>query len=99
MRLNPYDALSAFSHLRYGMCLHHLGQHSEAERYFQRAIRDEPNFYYVVTLMGWHYVQLGDFATAKTWFERSLRLNIVNNRAAQNWLEIVNRKLNEASSK
>ena len=39
--------------------------------------------------IGLHYVQLGDFAAAKPWFERSLRLEGQDNAIARNYLQIV----------
>jgi O-antigen ligase len=96
MQLNPYDALNF---LRYGMCLHWLGRHSEANTFFQHAVQLEPNFYYVLALMGWHYVQLGDYTTARIWLERSLQMENVHNQIARSYWGIVNRKLSEQLAK
>jgi hypothetical protein len=49
--------------------------------------------------LGWHYVQMEDWATAKQWFERSLSLFWADNPIARSYLEIVNRKLAEAGLK
>ena len=40
--------------------------------------------------IGLHYVQSGNFAAAKPWFERSLRLEGKDNPIARNYLQIVN---------
>jgi hypothetical protein len=47
-----------------------------------------------MAFIGMHYVELNDFAAAKPWFERSLRLEWDDN-PAQSYLPIVNRKLME----
>jgi len=93
MELNPHDPYSV---MRYGMCLHWIGQHAEAGPYFKRASELDPDGYYTLAHIGWHYVQLEDWATAKQWFERSLSLFWTDNPIARSYLEIVNRKLAEA---
>lgn len=92
MRLNPYDPGNP---LRYGMCLDWLGRHEEASAYFDRARRLDPNYFHVVAHVGWHFVQIGDYATARKWFERSLKLKPFDNPVAQSYLGIVNRRLAE----
>ena len=64
MRANPHDANSP---LRYGMCLDWLGRQAEAQPWFDRAAELDPNGYYTVAHVGWHYVQLEDFAAARPW--------------------------------
>jgi hypothetical protein len=71
MTSNPYDAYNFF---RYGMCLDWLGQHVEAGPYFQHALDLDPNGWYTVAVIGWHYFQTADYPTAQAWFERSIRL-------------------------
>ena len=56
MKLDRYDG---YNYLRYGMCLDWLGQHAEAGPYFSRAEALDPNGYYTVANIGWHYVQVG----------------------------------------
>jgi hypothetical protein len=48
--------------------------------------------------IGLHYVQIGDFAAAKPWFERSLRLQWENNPIARNYLQIVHNRMLEAAT-
>jgi O-antigen ligase len=92
MKLNPYDP---YSRLRKGMCLHWLGRHSEAAPLFEYALKLDPNGYYTVAHMGWHFVQLKDWENAKQWFEKSLKLNSKNNPIATAYLDIVEAKLRE----
>jgi len=92
-RLNPFDG---YNYLKIGMCLDWTGRHAEAAPNYTTALHLAPNDYYVLALQGWHYVQAGDYATAKGWLERSLEVqNRWLNPIAWNYLEIVNRKLKE----
>lgn len=95
MKLNPYDP---YPPARFGMCLDWLGRTSESQSYFDRALKLDPNNHYIVALQGWHAIQLGDYANAKVWLEKSLRIrdNFKNlNSMAASYLEIVNRRLAE----
>ena len=47
--------------------------------------------------LGWHYVQTGDYAAARQWFERSLKLG-GDNHTALNYLQICWSKLMEKAS-
>ena len=58
----------------YGWCLDWLGRFDKSAPYFQRADELDPNNYFMAAHIGLHYVQSGNFAAARPWFERSLRL-------------------------
>jgi hypothetical protein len=90
--LNPHDA---YSFLWQGLCLDWLGRHDEARPLVMRAEELDPNGYYTVAHVGWHYVQAGQYAAARSYFERSMRLQWKNNPIAQNYLEICNRRLED----
>ena len=90
IQLNPIDP---YCYLRYGMCLHWLGRHDQAEPYFKRAKEIDPNGYYTVAHVGWHYFQMGDYANAKIHFERSLGLYWINNPIARSYLKLTEEKL------
>ena len=94
-QLNRFDD---FSFLRQGMCLDWLGRHDEAWKYFDRAEELDPNGYFTVAHVGWHFVQTGDYAAARPWFERSLKLEWKNNPIAENYLALCNRRLLEAAN-
>ncbi|MGO8926223.1 MAG: O-antigen ligase family protein [Limisphaerales bacterium] len=94
IKLNPWRG---DGYLRYGWCLDWLGRTAESGKYFERAAGLEPNGYFVTANIGLHYVQAGDFAAAKPWFERSLSLES-DNPIARNWLQIVNSRLQEAAT-
>jgi O-antigen ligase len=94
-KLNPYDS---FSILRQGMCLDWLGRTEEATPCFSKAEELDPNGYFTVAHVGWHYVQTGDYAAARPWFERSLRLQRESNPIAQNYLDLCNQRLLEAAT-
>jgi tetratricopeptide (TPR) repeat protein len=70
-RLNPHDP---YSLLRHGMCLDWLGRTGESLPYFTQSLKLDPNGYYIVAHMGWHYMQAGNYLEAKKWFERSLQI-------------------------
>jgi len=69
--LNPHDG---YNYLRTGMCLDWLDRHDEAEKYYSEAELHDPNGYFMVANIGWHYVQIGDYAAARQWFWRAFRL-------------------------
>ena len=89
IRDNPLDG---YSFLRTGMCLDWLGRHAEAEPAYHAAEACEPNGYYLVANIGWHYVQTGDYAAAAEWFKRSLKL-CGDNAIARNYLAICQARL------
>lgn len=94
-QLNRYDA---GSNLRHGMCLDWLGKHDEAWKYFDRAEELDPNGFYTVAHVGWHFVQIEDYAAARPWFERSTRLEWKQNQIAFNYLALCDRRLLEAAN-
>lgn len=94
--INRFDG---YNYMGYGMCLDWLERFDEAAPYFNKADELDPNGYFTMAYMGWHYVQTGDYAAARPWFERSLRLQWKSNDMAVAYLEIVKGKLLEAASK
>ena len=92
--LNPHDA---YSLLRTGMCRDWLGDHAAAEKFLSAAELRDPNGYYLVGNLGWHYAQTGDYAAARQCFDRSLRL-YSDNPTAQNYLIICEQKLTEKAA-
>ncbi|MBI3191989.1 MAG: tetratricopeptide repeat protein [Pedosphaera parvula] len=85
--LNPFDP---YPPLRYGMCLDWLDKHGQAVAYYERARRADPNNYYILAHLGWHYVQSGDHAAARKWFTQSLKVKPLDNSIAQSYMEILN---------
>ena len=79
------------------MCLDWLDSHDQAGTYFSRAEALDPNGYYTVAIVGWHYVQIGDYAAARPWFERSLRLD-GRTSIGRSYLDLVEQKLVERAS-
>jgi len=90
MKMNPYNG---YGFLRYGMCLDWIGRSDESWPYYDRAVELDPNGYYTAAHVGWHYVQTGNLAAARTWFERSKRLQWNDNQIADSYLPIVNQRL------
>jgi len=95
MQLNPWDSRNFAG---YAWCLDWLERSAESAPYFSQAEALDPNNYYNLNMIGLHYVQLGDFAAAKPWFERSLRLERDANTVAQSYLQIANIRLMEAAT-
>ena len=92
---NPYDDRS---HLAMGRCLDWVGRTNEARAFFYRADELDPNGYWTAAFVGRHYVEVEDYAAAKQWFERSLKLKGAGNPVTTNYLEIVNRRLHEGAT-
>ena len=103
-KLNPWSAYSNLSPSAgsswagSGWCLDWLERFDESGPYFRRAEEVDPNNYFIAAQVGLHYVQLGDFAAARPWFERSLRLEAKDNAIASNYLQIANSRLLEAAT-
>jgi tetratricopeptide (TPR) repeat protein len=95
MRLNPFDG---YNYLGTGMCLDWIGRSNEAEAYYSRAEALDPNGYYTVAYIGWHYVQTGDYPAARVCLERSMRLEWDVNDIAHSYWEIVRDKLAQNAS-
>jgi O-antigen ligase len=94
-KLNPYDG---YNFLRTGMCLDWTGQHEKAGPFFDRAVELDPNGYFTTANVGWHYVQLKNYAAAKVWLERSLQLDWNSNTIAAAYLKICSQKMLEAAT-
>jgi tetratricopeptide (TPR) repeat protein len=95
MKLNPFDG---YNYLGTGMCLDWLDRHAEAGPFYRRAESLDPNGYYTVAYIGWHYVQVGDYPAAREWLERSLRLQWTENVIGHSYLDLVEQKLAENAS-
>ncbi|HEY3760552.1 MAG TPA: O-antigen ligase family protein [Verrucomicrobiae bacterium] len=96
MKLDPFDG---YDYLGYGMCLDWLGRHDEAEAYCNRADALDPNGYFTEANIGWHYVQCGDYAAARVWLARSIRLMFgANNAIGYTYWDIVEKRLIQQAS-
>lgn len=94
-KLNPFDP---YNYLHYGMCLDWTGRRTESWPYYEKAVERDPNGYYMTAFVGWHYVQTGDYAAARTWFERSRRLEWSENTIADTYLPTLNQKMLDAAT-
>ncbi len=75
------------------------GDRAEAEKYYSEAERRDPNGNYVVAIIGWHFVQVGDYPAAREWFLRACKLSNWQNETAKNYLlEVCQPKLVERAS-
>ncbi|MDB6123118.1 MAG: O-antigen polymerase, partial [Pedosphaera sp.] len=91
------DRYYGYNWLRQGMCLDWIDRSQESWAYYEHANELDPNGYFTTANTGWHYVQIGDYAAARTWLERSARLEWEGNDIATEYLPIVNRRLKEAA--
>ena len=90
--LNHYDPSPV---LRIGMCQHWARNPEAATEWFDKALKLDPNSYYVYALVGWHYFQLEDYQKARDWFLKSLRLKPTDNKPAEIYLRRIENKLKE----
>lgn len=95
IELDPFDP---YGWLHYGMCLDWIGQRQESWPYYKKAIALEPNGYFTADWVGWHYVQTGDYAAAKEWFERSHRLEWHGNTIADQNIPILTDRMIEMAT-
>jgi O-antigen ligase len=95
LKLNPLDSAGF---LRYGMCLDWLDRQNESAPFFSHAEELDPNGYFTVANIGLHYMQSGEYAAARPWFERSLRLKREENPIANSYLDIATERLLEAAT-
>ena len=82
----------------YGRCLDWLGRYDESPHYFDLAERLDPNNYFTLDHIGLHYVELGNFAAAKPWFERSVRLEGEYNSIGRSYLDIIENRLMDSAT-
>jgi O-antigen ligase len=78
-----------------GRTLDWLNQTTEGNIVFKQAAEIDPNSYWTSNFIGVHYVQMEDYAAAREWFERSLKLQSADNKTAETYLEVVNQRLLE----
>jgi Flp pilus assembly protein TadD len=79
------------------MCLDFTDRPQEAEEALFKADELDPNSFGVAAHIGRHYVETGEYATARPWLERSLRLSRTNAVAASH-LRLANARLLEAAT-
>jgi Flp pilus assembly protein TadD len=79
------------------MCLDWLGKTAESASYYTQAEPLDRNGYFMVANIGWHYVQIGDYAMARQYFIRSMTLSNAS-ALAENYLKICETKLIEQAS-
>jgi O-antigen ligase len=93
-RLNRWEVAAV---LGAGWCLDWLERSGESGKYFSRAEELDPKGYFTLSNIGLHYTELGDYAAAQQFFERSYRLES-NDPIARNYLQICQTRLLEAAT-
>jgi tetratricopeptide (TPR) repeat protein len=92
--LNPWNS---DHYARAGAVLDWLDRSGESTAKFARAEELDPNGYFTVAFIGYHYVNTGNYAAAKPYFERSIRLEFEDNPMAKNYLQITKQRMLEAA--
>jgi len=95
IKLNPWDGRAQ---LGLGWCLDWLDRKEESGAHFARAELLDPNSYYAMNCIGLHYVEQGNYAAARSYFERSAHLEPRDNPIAVNYLKIVQQRMLEAAT-
>jgi O-antigen ligase len=86
-KVNPY---SPYNVLWTGVCYDWLGQTNEGGIWIDRALAMDPNNQHIMAYKGWHYINLGDYATAEEWLWKCLRLGYEE--FAARYVEIVQQR-------
>jgi O-antigen ligase len=97
-RSQKLDSWNGFTLMRCGSCLDLLGRSDQAAAVLDHADQLEPNSYMTMNFLGLHYVEAGDYAAARTCFQRSQYLQWSDNPVPGAYLEIVHRKMIEAAT-
>jgi O-antigen ligase len=95
MNLNRWDSRPWVG---YGWCLDWLDRQAESGPYFWHAEELDPNNYYNLNNIGLHYVQLGDYAAARPFFERSQALAYEDNPIAHSYINLCLARMEEAAT-
>jgi len=103
MVLNPHDARN---YAGAGWCWDWLalrqdelaGLHEVAERNYMKAEALDPKGYWTIRDIGYHFVQSGNYAAARTWYERSLKLQRHENVNSEFYYNFSSEKLAEAAT-
>jgi O-antigen ligase len=88
---------SSTSYSRAGWCLDWLDRSAEAATHYAKAEELEPNGYVIMANVGYHYIHVGNFAAAKPYLERSIRLQYHDNPVAHSYLALVRGRMLEGS--
>jgi hypothetical protein len=96
IKVNPNDCEYW---LYYGWCLDwikpEVGPFEDSTPYFERASAVDPNWAFVAAQTGRHYFETGDLAAARTWLERSHRLQWKKNELVEQLLPLVEKRLED----
>ncbi|HSU56935.1 MAG TPA: O-antigen ligase family protein [Candidatus Dormibacteraeota bacterium] len=94
-KLNKWDA---YSLLGIGWCLDWLGKQAEAAPYFQKADALDPKSSYIAESMGFHFIETGNYAAAREWLERSVKLQWEDNPTPRIYLQIAQDRMLEGAT-
>jgi hypothetical protein len=91
-RLNPYYG---DLYLHQAMCLDWLERFDESKPLYIKALECDPNGSFTIAMTGWHYLQMGKYAAARPWFQRSKALLWQESDVADGYLGIIEMRLED----
>lgn len=91
-QLNPLDPYARLSH---GMCLDLIGQRQAATQHFLAALALDPNGYFTLSHVGWHYCELEDWATARKHLQRAKEVPVPDYTIANIYFQLAEQRLAE----
>jgi O-antigen ligase len=97
-RSSKLDPWNAYNFANYGWCLDWLGKENDSAPYFDKANQLDPNGYFTLGMVGMHYFEIGNLPASRPWFERSLRLQWIDNPISKTYLQLANQKLMESAT-
>ena len=92
---------SPYNYINLGMCYHWLKEPEKATENFEQARKMDPKGAYVLSMFGWHRLQLGELEGARDYFRESVNYlhHVGENDFAKSYLEIVERRIAEQPAK
>jgi len=91
-QLNPLDPYARLSH---GMCLDLLGRREAATPHFLAALALDPNGYFTLSHIGWHYCELEEWATARKHLQRAKEVPVLDYTIANIYFQLAEQRLAE----
>lgn len=81
IELDPFDSEC---HLRLGQCHDWLDRPDEAWTHYEKGLELDPEGFFSARIIGWHYLQRDDLASARRWYE----LSVLRHTAPENYVSL-----------
>lgn len=92
------NPLHYYAYLRAGMTYTYMYQNDKADPYFQKAVEIDPNGYFTQGILGWYHLMIDDLEESKKHLERSKKLKPLDNELVDEYLPLVQRRLEESAN-